>query len=158
MENDTSNSGMELTSPAFNNGEAIPMQYTCKGENVSPPLNIINIPNEAKSLSLIMHDPDAPVGDFVHWLMWDIQPNTQALRANSVPVGAVQGVTGFNKNQYGGPCPPEGTGTHRYVFELYALDRSLNLPPNTSRDKLEEVMKGHIVEQTTLTGLASADS
>jgi Raf kinase inhibitor-like YbhB/YbcL family protein len=145
-----------MLSTTFKNGEDIPTQYTCKGDNISPPLNIVNIPAQAKSLALIMHDPDAPVGDYVHWLVWDIQPSTQSIGAGSIPVGAVQGTTSFNKNEYGGPCPPAGSGIHRYIFELYALDMPLGLPPNTTRDKLVDAMKGHIVEQTTLTGLASA--
>jgi Raf kinase inhibitor-like YbhB/YbcL family protein len=149
---------MHLTSPAFSNGDAIPAQYSCKGENISPPLNIGDIPKEAKSLALIMHDPDAPVGDFLHWLMWDIQPSTQSFGAGGVPVGAVQGPTGFNKNQYGGPCPPAGSGTHRYIFELYALDLSLGLSPDTPREKLQDAMKGHILQQATLTGTVAADS
>jgi Raf kinase inhibitor-like YbhB/YbcL family protein len=157
MENDSLNNGLQLISTAFKKGETIPEQYTCKGDNISPPLNIINVPAQAKSLALIMHDPDAPVGDFVHWLIWDMQPSTQSIGANSIPVGAVQGTTSFNKNEYGGPCPPAGSGTHRYLFELYALDTSLGLNPGTSREKLEDAMKGHIVEQTVLTGLAAAD-
>jgi Raf kinase inhibitor-like YbhB/YbcL family protein len=149
---------LQLISPAFKNGENIPIQYTCKGENISPPLNIINTPQSAKSLALIMHDPDAPVGDYVHWLIWDMQPSTQSIGASSVPVGAVQGTTSFNNKEYGGPCPPSGSGTHRYIFELYALDLSLGLSPDTTREKLQDAMKGHILAQTQLAGVASADS
>jgi Raf kinase inhibitor-like YbhB/YbcL family protein len=158
MDDDAQNNGLKILSTAFKNGEDIPTQYTCKGDNISPPLNIVNIPAQAKSLALIMHDPDAPVGDYVHWLVWDIQPSTLSIGANSIPVGAVQGITSFNKNEYGGPCPPAGSGTHRYIFELYALDMPLGLPPNTTRDKLVDAMKGHIVEQTALTGLVSASA
>jgi len=148
---------IKLTSSAFNNGESIPVQFTCKGENISPPLNIVDAPPDAKSLALIMHDPDAPVGDFLHWLMWDLPANTQSIGAGTVPVGAVQGPTGFNKNEYGGPCPPKGSGTHRYIFELYALDTSLGLPANTSREKLQEAMKGHILQQAELMGTVAAE-
>jgi Raf kinase inhibitor-like YbhB/YbcL family protein len=158
MDNDTKADTMQITSPAFKNSGVIPTQYTCKGDNVSPPLNIINVPEDAKSLALIMHDPDAPVGDFVHWTMWDMAARTQSIGANSVPVGASQGLTGFNTSGYGGPCPPNSTGTHRYIFELHALDTTLNLDSNTTRDKLEDAMKGHIIEKVQLTGVVSADS
>lgn len=152
------NDAMQLTSPAFKNGDVIPEQYTCRGQNVNPQFNILNLPSETKSLALIMHDPDAPVGDFVHWTMWDIPPNTSSIGTNSVPVGAIQGVTGFNNNKYGGPCPPAGSGTHRYIFELYALDTMLNLEANTELDKLQEAIKGRIVADATLTGLVAAKS
>jgi Raf kinase inhibitor-like YbhB/YbcL family protein len=148
---------LKLTSPAFKNGGKIPVQYSCKGENISPPLNIVDVPKEAKSLALIMHDPDAPVGDFLHWLMWDIQPSTQSIGAGSVPVGTVQGLTGFNKNRYGGPCPPSGSGTHRYIFELFALDISLGLSPDSTREKLQDAIKGHILQQCMLTGTVAAE-
>jgi Raf kinase inhibitor-like YbhB/YbcL family protein len=150
---------MLLTSTAFKENETIPIQYTCKGDNINPPLNIIDVPSDTKSLSLIMHDPDTPTGDYLHWMMWDIGPSTQSISANSVPVGAVQGANDSQNNVYAGPCPPKGTGTHRYMFELYALDISLNLKPDTtSRAQLEEAMKNHILEKTTLTGLFTADT
>jgi Raf kinase inhibitor-like YbhB/YbcL family protein len=158
MEQNDANSDLQLSSPVFKHGEAIPPQYTCKGDNVNPPLNISGAPASAKSLALIMHDPDAPGGDFTHWLMWDIAVGTETIAANSVPVGAVQGPTDFGKNQYGGPCPPAGSGTHRYMFELYALDTALTLPPASSKEKLQDAMKGHIVAQHTLTGLVAAES
>jgi Raf kinase inhibitor-like YbhB/YbcL family protein len=157
MDQKTSYDSMQLTSAAFKNNEPIPVQYTCKGQDISPPLNFINVPIEAKSLALIMHDPDAPVGDFVHWLMWDMQSSTQSIGASKVPVGAMQGKTDFGKNQYGGPCPPTSTGTHRYIFELYALDSSLNLKSDTTREKLEDAMNGHVLVKCLLTGKVSAD-
>jgi Raf kinase inhibitor-like YbhB/YbcL family protein len=147
---------LQLSSPAFKHGEAIPIQYSCKGDDVNPPLNIMGVPQNAKSFALIMHDPDALGTDFVHWLVWDIPTGTQTIAANSVPVGAIQGKTGFGNNKYGGPCPPSGSGTHRYIFELYALDIPLSLSSDTSRDKLQDAMKGHIVAQNTLTGLVAA--
>jgi Raf kinase inhibitor-like YbhB/YbcL family protein len=146
---------LQLISQAFGNGEAIPGQYTCKGQNINPPLSIMNVPLGAKSLALVMHDPDALGSDFVHWLVWDIKAEAQAFAANSVPVGAVQGVSGFGNNKYGGPCPPAGSGTHRYIFELYALDTVLSLGPDTNREKLEQTMKGHIIEQCSLAGLVA---
>jgi Raf kinase inhibitor-like YbhB/YbcL family protein len=149
---------MELISPAFKDGEPIPEQYTCKGENINPPLNIMNLPQAAKSLALIMHDPDAPAGDYLHWIMWDILPSTQAISVNSVPVGAVQGPNGSHENQYTGPCPPKGSGTHRYIFELYALELTLGLESDSSREKLHEAMSGHILEQAALMGTFAAET
>jgi Raf kinase inhibitor-like YbhB/YbcL family protein len=157
MDPESSNSHMQLLSPAFEKGDDIPMQYTCKGDNISPPLNIVDVPTESKSLALIMHDPDAPDGDFLHWLVWDIPAATQAIGAGSIPVGAVQGLSGFNKNEYGGPCPPGGTGVHHYIFDLYALDTTLNLSPNTTHDQLERTIKSHIIQQASLTGVFAAD-
>jgi Raf kinase inhibitor-like YbhB/YbcL family protein len=150
---------LQLTSTAFALNENIPIQYTCKGDNINPPLNITDIPSDTKSMSLIMHDPDTPIGDYLHWIMWDIQPSIQSVAANSLPVGAVQGLNDSHSNQYIGPCPPKGTGTHRYIFELYALDTTLNLKPDdTSRAQLEEAMKDHILEKTALIGLLTADN
>ncbi|MBI2285240.1 YbhB/YbcL family Raf kinase inhibitor-like protein [Candidatus Saccharibacteria bacterium] len=145
---------MRIISATFRDGAAIPAQYSCKGQNVNPPLNFVDVPTGAKSLALIMHDPDAPVGDYVHWTMWDIPADTEAIAANSVPTGAVQGLNTSNQNKYMGPCPP--SGTHRYMFEIYALGSSLGLPANTERDNLLKAMKGHILEKHTLTGTFSA--
>lgn len=148
----------QLMSPAFRDGANIPPQYSCKGQNVSPPLNILNCDPQAQSLALIMHDPDAPAGDYTHWLMWDIPTSTETIAANSVPVGAVQGVNSNDEDGYMGPCPPAGSGTHRYMFELYALDTTLSLPSGSSRTQLEEAMKGHTIDSYTLTGLFAASS
>jgi Raf kinase inhibitor-like YbhB/YbcL family protein len=147
---------MQIVSSVFRDGSPIPPQYTCKGQNVSPPLNFINIPGDSQSLALIMHDPDAVSGDYVHWTMWDIPAITDTVAANSVPVGAIQGLNSNNQNQYMGPCPPAGTGTHRYIFELYALDTSIGLPAKTTRDELMKAMDGHIIEQHSLAGTFSA--
>jgi Raf kinase inhibitor-like YbhB/YbcL family protein len=156
MDQDTGDEGLLLTSPAFKESEEIPKQYTCKGDNVSPPLNITGVPSGTKSLALIMHDPDAIGSDFTHWLMWDIPTNTKAIAANSVPVGALQGSNGYDNTSYAGPCPPAGSGTHRYIFELYALGNTLNLTSAASRGDLQEAMKDHVLAQSTLTGLVAA--
>lgn len=148
---------LTLSSPDFAQGTAIPSSYTCKGQNFNPPLHIVGTPPRTLSLALIMHDPDSVNGDFVHWLMWDIPPSTKAITANSVPVGAVQGANGSGQPKYMGPCPPAGTGTHRYMFELYALDDLVNLPPGSNRAELEKTMENHVLAKTTLTGLFSAD-
>ncbi len=144
-------STLTITSPAFTHNRLIPSKHTCDAADISPPLVIENVPPEAKSLALIMDDPDAPAGIWVHWVVWNIDPRTREIRENSVPSGAMQGVNDFRKRNYGGPCPP--SGTHRYFFKLYALDTTLNLGPDTTKAALERAMKGHIVQQTELVGL-----
>ena len=112
---------------------------------------IENVPTMAKSLALIVDDPDAPAGTWVHWVMWNINPSTNDIKENSVPPGAEQGMNDFRKRFYGGPCPP--SGTHHYFFKLYALDLTMTLSPNTGKASLEKAMKGHIVAQSELVGL-----
>lgn len=148
---------LEIISPVFRDGAAIPRQYSCRGQNVNPPLAIFNVPAKTQSLALILHDPDAVSGDFLHWLMWDIPPATESIAVNDVPVGAVQGRNGGGDSKYIGPCPPKGTGSHRYIFDLYALDNSSNLPSGSTRDQLEAAMKGHIIQKATLTGVFAAE-
>ncbi len=157
-ENGISSSGLEIVSPVFRNGNPIPPQYTCKGQNVNPSLNILNTPDGTQSLTLIMHDPDSVHGDFLHWLMWDIPPSTECIGVNSVPVGAVQGLNGAGKNSYMGPCPPQGTGTHHYIFDFYALDTTLGLPTNSEVTDVIKAMKGRVLDHSALTGLFSTDS
>lgn len=152
--NSSSVSKLRLSSPAFSEGSPIPKQYSCDGQNISPPLDIANVPANAKSLALIMHDPDAPVGDYVHWTMWNIPIGIKTIAANSVPPGAIQGLNSNGQNKYIGPCPP--SGTHRYMFELYALDTKLNLPATIQRDELLKAMDGHIIAKHTLSGTFSA--
>jgi Raf kinase inhibitor-like YbhB/YbcL family protein len=142
---------MKISSPAFEENSKIPEKYTCDGENVNPPLKIEGIPKEAKSLVLIVDDPDAPMGTFLHWLVWNIPPETNLIEENSLPEGAVQGKNDFGKENYGGPCPP--FGTHRYFFKLYALDKKLDLPIGSKLKEVEEAMKGHILDQAQLIGL-----
>lgn len=148
-----SNSAFKLTSPAFTNNATIPVRYTCQGDNTNPPLDIEGTPTRAESLALIMHDPDAPSGDFTHWLIWNIDTSIRQIDENSLPGGTTQGTTSFGQTQYGGPCPP--SGTHHYVFDLYALDTNLNLPSSSSQADLRQTMQGHILDQATLTGLFS---
>ncbi len=151
------NDTLQLTSPAFEDNQTIPEQYTCRGENINPPLNINNVPPDAKSLALILHDPDAVGGDFTHWVLWNVPPSAHAIAVNSVSEGAVQGVNGAGENKYTGPCPPTGTGTHHYLFEVYALDKSFNLDPATDKSKLAQAIKNHILIQHTLSGLVTAN-
>lgn len=142
---------LTLSSSAFTHEGNIPSRYTCDGEDINPPLAISNIPEGTQSLALIVDDPDAPVGDWVHWLMWNISPKTEKIGENSVPENAVEGMTDFGRVGWGGPCPP--SGVHRYQFKLYALDTILNLPQSTKKRDLEKAMQGHILDEAKLIGL-----
>jgi Raf kinase inhibitor-like YbhB/YbcL family protein len=142
---------MQITSSAFNDNESIPAVYTCKGQGINPPLAIAGVPAQAKSLVLIMHDPDAPSGDYSHWLVWNISPQTTTITENSAPAGAVEGPNGSGNNKYAGPCPP--SGTHHYKFDLYALDDMVNLPAASSRQDVDSAMSSHVLAHSTLTGL-----
>src|SRR3990167_4495676 len=146
-----------LLSPAFGEGASIQVQYTCKGQNINPPLGIVGTPKEAKGLALIMHDPDAVGSDFTHWLLWDIPAGTENIAANSVPIGASQGKNDGGKLGYYGPCPPTGTGVHRYIFELYALSKPLAKAGEVTRHQLESAIAGNIISKSILTGLFGAD-
>jgi Raf kinase inhibitor-like YbhB/YbcL family protein len=141
---------IKIASAAFTQNGSIPEKYTCDGSDVSPPLTIENVPPEAKSLALIVDDPDAPAGTWVHWVAWNIDPATKEIKENSIPPGTQEGMSDFRKRGYGGPCPPGGT--HRYFFKLYALDTLLTLGPKTTKDLLEQAMKRHIVAQSELIG------
>ncbi|HEV2403178.1 MAG TPA: YbhB/YbcL family Raf kinase inhibitor-like protein [Candidatus Saccharimonadales bacterium] len=147
---------MQLNSSAFSQGAEIPKKYTCKGAGVSPALEITGVPALAQSLALIMHDPDAPGGDFTHWTIWNIAPKTTTIAENAIPVEAKQGQNDFGKTGYGYPCPP--SGTHRYIFELYALDTTLQLQDGASRSELEISLAKHIIEKAQLNGLVSANA
>lgn len=144
---------MKLTSSAFSHNQSIPQNYTCDGENVNPPLSISGVPENTKSLALIMDDPDAPAGTWVHWAVWNIDPKTTEIAENSVPTGVVEGKTSFGKPGYGGPCPP--SGTHRYFFKLYALDTTINLSSSSTKQDLEKAMEAQILDKTELIGLYS---
>jgi Raf kinase inhibitor-like YbhB/YbcL family protein len=141
---------MRLTSPAFNHNDEMPSEYTCDGSNINPELRIANIPQNTKSLALIMDDPDAPMGTWVHWVVWNIPAETKAISKANEPEG-IQGTTSFQDKGYGGPCPP--TGTHRYFFKLYALDSTLSLQEGSDKASLERAMDGHIIEKAELVGL-----
>lgn len=131
---------IRVSSKAFKEHESIPVRYTCDGANVNPPLDLDNIPETAKSLALIVDDPDAPVGLWVHWVCWNL-PVTHHLAEKLA--GGVNGVNDFRNRNYGGPCPP--SGRHRYFFKVYALDCQLDLPDNTGKHELEEAMSEHII-------------
>jgi len=142
---------MKIENAIFKNNEYIPAKFTCDGLNVNPPLKISEVPVEAKSLALVVDDPDASSGTWVHWVLWNIDPATTDISENVVPTGAVQGTTDFGDTKYGGPCPP--SGTHRYFFRLYALDTKLDLSSSTKKQDLENAMQGHVIAQTEMVGL-----
>lgn len=144
---------MKIDSMVFKNNEFIPSKFTCDGINTNPLLRFSDVPTEAKSLALIMDDPDAPAGTWVHWVLWNIDPKTEKIEEDSAPVGAKQGMTSYNETKYGGPCPPNGT--HHYYFKLYALDEKLELASSTTASDLENAMQGHVIAQTEMIGLYS---
>lgn len=141
----------KVESPAFANGEKIPQKYTCEGKDISPELGWEGAPSGTKSFVLIMDDPDAPRGTFVHWVLFDISATESGLAE-----GSKQGKSGrndFGRLGYGGPCPPKGHGVHRYFFKLYALDTpSLGLAEGVSKAEVEKAMKGHILAQAEMMG------
>ena len=157
---DNENSGngvvdMKLTSPAFKNNSLMPSEYTCDGSGAIPELRIEEVPKNAKSLALIMDDPDVPKnirpsGLWVHWVVWDIPPDTKTIQKGNEPEG-IGGNSDFKRTGYGGPCPPDRE--HRYFFKLYALDTKLDLEEGSNKKELENVMEGHIIEKTELIGL-----
>lgn len=147
---------IRVESSAFKNGESIPAKYTIDGENISPPLKWNIVSEKIKSYALINDDPDAPIGDWVHWVLYNIPPAVTELKENtpnvkSFPNGAIHGTNDFNKTGYGGPTPP--SGTHRYYFKIYALDTMLKLEPGAAKAKLLKAMQGHIIAQGQLIGL-----
>lgn len=146
---------LTLATHAFAHGEFIPDKYTCNGDNISPPLEWSDVPHAAKELVLIVDDPDAPSGTFVHWVVYHISPSESTLKEATgggvgLPKGAMEGLNGSRKSGYMGPCPP--SGTHRYYFHLYAVDSVLQLPPGATRDKVDEALRGHILETAELMG------
>ena len=137
-----------VMSPAFADREMIPKKYTADGANINPPLILRSIPDETKSMVLLIEDPDAPVGIWVHWLVWNIHPSTK-INENVIP--GVEGLNAFHQHHYGGPCPP--SGTHHYHFKIYALDTLLQLPHDSTKHEVEKAMTGHIIGYGELTGL-----
>jgi Raf kinase inhibitor-like YbhB/YbcL family protein len=136
-------------STSFKNGDSIPTKYTCEGVNINPPLALDGIPSDAKSLALIVEDPDAPQGVFVHWLVWNIIPT------KSIPENSILGVTGMNSFKtvdYKGPCPPAGKD-HHYFFRVYALDTLLDLDKGSNVKKLKQAIEGHIIAYGEIIGI-----
>ena len=146
---------IEIKSPAFENHGMIPKAYTCDGENLSPPLSWTGITESTKGLALILDDPDAPNGTWVHWVIYNMPPDSKGLQEGVLPIQDMahetkQGLNSFQTIGYGGPCPP--SGTHRYFFKLYALDTKLNLASGATKKQLLTAMKGHIISHTELIG------
>jgi len=147
-QNAKGSTNMKITSPAFREGGSIPPKFSRDGGNANPELDISGAPAEAKSLVLIVDDPDAPVGLFTHWLIWNIDPKTTTIAEQSVPAGAVQGTNDFPGARYDGPQPP--SGTHRYYFKVFALDQKLDLGAGAKRKQLDAAMSGHVIAQGQL--------
>lgn len=139
---------IDVSSSVFSANEEIPSRYTCDGEDVNPPLTIGKLPERTRSLALIVEDPDAPMGTWDHWLVWNIPP-AKEIKEDSIP--GVEGKNSFNKHHYGGPCPP--SGTHRYFFKVYALDALLELGADTDKEDLEKAMTGKILGRGEIMGL-----
>lgn len=146
---------IKITSSAFEEGGLIPPKYTCDGADISPPLQWDTVPEGTKSIALISDDPDAPMGTWVHWVLFNLSADTTEMTENippgeNLPSGAGQGTNDFRRIGYGGPCPP--SGTHRYFFKIYALDTVLDLPVAARKKDLLKAMEGHIIGQGQLIG------
>lgn len=149
---------MHLSSKAFKGGYAIPKEYTCDGDDISPPLEWTSVPDDAMTLALIADDPDAPNGTWVHWVLYNLPAHILEIPANLPPKdqlenGTIQGINDFKNIGYGGPCPPGGT--HRYVFKLYALDKELDLAAGATTRQLLQAMEGHILDRAQFMGTYS---
>lgn len=149
---------MKLTSSAFENNETIPTAYTCEGENISPPLSWSGVPNKAKSLALIVDDPDAPSGTFTHWVAYNLPPMPPNLAegaslSDRLSEGLREGLNSFGEQGYGGPCPPRGGGEHRYFFRLYAINQQLHFTGRVTRDQLMDAIEGKTLDEAELMGL-----
>ena len=145
-----------LIQSVFENQQPIPAKYTCDGEDVSPALQFMNVPEKAKSLAIIVDDPDAPRGTFDHWIIWNLPPDLKKLSEGGKEMKQFsshpkQGINGFQQTRYRGPCPPPGK-PHRYFFKLFALDTLLDLTEGATKQELENAMKGHILEKAELIG------
>jgi Raf kinase inhibitor-like YbhB/YbcL family protein len=142
--------GIQITSNAFNEGDRIPRIYTCDNKNISPPLEWTGVPSDTVSLALIMDDPDASMGAWVHWVLYNLPPSMSGLEQGKEGSGT-EGKNDFNHLGYGGPCPPIGSN-HRYYIKIYALDTLLDLKSGASKDQVESAMRGHILGQGQLMG------
>lgn len=147
---------MKIRSSAFDDNQKIPSIYTCDGDNINPPLQISEVPDNAESLALIMDDPDAPNGTFLHWMMWNIPPDLVEIAENDWPEGAEQGENGAGELGYLGACPP--SGIHHYHFKLFALNRKLDATSNITKSELEKEIDGSLIEKAELVGIYSRNS
>ncbi|OGG05986.1 hypothetical protein A3D05_03370 [Candidatus Gottesmanbacteria bacterium RIFCSPHIGHO2_02_FULL_40_24] len=147
---------MNIKSSVFENNEYIPRKYTCDGENINPPLTLAEIPDNTKSLVLIVNDPDAPSGDFIHWVVYNIAPDELEVNENSVPAGGVGGMNDSGNSGYAGPCPPPAS-PHRYFFRVFALDSVINLDKGARISEIKEKMDGRVIASAELLGLYKRD-
>jgi Raf kinase inhibitor-like YbhB/YbcL family protein len=138
---------------SFMHKGVIPEKYTCEGDNISPSFRIYNIPQNSKSLALSVVDADAPSGEFAHWLVFNIPTNTNGIAEGVTPEGASVGVNDFGNNKYEGPCPPKGSGEHRYFFNIYALDIKPDLNKKSKLNDFRTAIKGHIIKETGYMGV-----
>ena len=141
---------IRLTSAVLHAGSAIPKRFTCDGDGTSPPLRWAGVPGAAKELALLVEDPDAPGGTFVHWVVLRMRPSLHGVPEGRVPGGAIQAIQSFGDKGYGGPCPPKGNEAHHYVFTLYALDRRLGLDAGAGPDKVRSAINGAAITKGTL--------
>lgn len=141
---------MKLESSEFTDNGQIPEKYTCDGENINPPLIISEVPAEVKSLALMVNDSDAPSGDWLHWLVWNISPETKKIEQGLLPSGAIEGANDFGLIGYGGPCPP--TGSHHYIFKLIALNKAIGLPAGATIREFQEAITDSVLGEAKLTG------
>ena len=145
---------INITSLAFSNNEMIPRKYACDGVNINPPLFIENVPDNTQSLLLIVSDPDAKIGTWIHWLVFNMDPSIDEVKENSLPGNAILGTNTSGKIGYEGPCPPIGE-THRYFFRIYALDIIIEAGEGADINKIENIMEEHIIEEGQLMGIYS---
>ncbi|MHB9020021.1 MAG: YbhB/YbcL family Raf kinase inhibitor-like protein [Minisyncoccota bacterium] len=141
---------MKIYTNSFENSGRIPVKFTCDGENSNPEIYIEDAPKEAKSLVLIVEDPDSPNGNWIHWLVWNIDPKIKIIKENSVPAGVTIGLNDFKNREYGGPCPFKGE--HRYFFKIFAVDKLLDLPSASRKEDLERAMTGSILDKSEFMG------
>ena len=151
---DSLSNNMKVES-VFQNNEAMPIRFTCDGDNLSPELTISDIPDGTKTIAIICDDPDAPAGTWVHWVLWDIFSNEETLKLSENTQLGIKGKNDFGKLGYGGPCPP--SGTHHYFFKVYALNSILELREGSTKEELERAMQGKVLGEGVLVGLYSRD-
>lgn len=148
---------MKIISSAFEDNGNIPAKYSKLGGNISPPLRFIDVSQNAKSLVLVCHDPDAPIeSGFTHWLVWNIKPETSEILEGDLPLDTMQGLNDWGTHSWGGPQPP--SGIHRYIFYLYSIDINFDLPPDTMRTNLLQAIDGHVIDTAILTGVFGSET
>ena len=147
---------MQIKSDAFKNGGMIPVKFTCEGPNISPPMTFIDVPKEAKSLVLMVEDPDAEAKPWVHWMVFNIPPDAKGFEENSIAKGAQQGLCNGNTLGYEGPCPRYFKGIHHYRLCLFAIDQLLNLPAASEKEDVMRAMDSHVIDKALITGICTS--